>query len=226
MKENIPSLPCHFVSEQGQVFRKDEYIDGRSGKIFQKRKGSWKKLHISIHTNRKGKYPCPKVHVCVKGITRSLKISRLVAEAYIPNPLNKPCVCHKDNNRTNNRVENLYWGTYKENTQQCIQDGRFKPGGRDILDEFSINCLLYEYNLGKPRSILKKKFGISDSAITRIINLKSKPKFGNYKFKAIYQDIMNDYQEGMLVRDICNKYSIGHTTLNNYLRRLNIVRHR
>lgn len=44
--------------------------------------------------------------------------------------------------------------------------------------------------------------------------------------KAIYQDIMNDYQEGMLVRDICNKYSIGHTTLNNYLRRLNIVRHR
>lgn len=27
-------------------------------------------------------------------------------------------------------------------------------------------------------------------------------------------------------RDICNKYSIGHTTLNNYLRRLNIVRHR
>lgn len=141
-------------------------------------------------------------------------------------PKNKPCVCHKDNDRTNNRVENLYWGTYKENTQQCIQDGRFKPGGRDILDEFSINCLLYEYNLGKPRSILKKKFGISDSAITRIINLKSKPKFGNYKFKAIYQDIMNDYQEGMLVRDICNKYSIGHTTLNNYLRRLNIVRHR
>lgn len=25
---------------------------------------------------------------------------------------------------------------------------------------------------------------------------------------------------------VCNKYSIGHTTLNNYLRRLNIVRHR
>lgn len=162
--------------------------------------------------------------VKIEGSTYS--VHRLVAMTYIPNPKNKPCVCHKDNDRTNNRVENLYWGTYKENTQQCIQDGRFKPGGRDILDEFSINCLLYEYNLGKPRSILKKKFGISDSAITRIINLKSKPKFGNYKFKAIYQDIMNDYQEGMLVRDICNKYSIGHITLNNYLRRLNIVRHR
>ena len=162
--------------------------------------------------------------VKIEGSTYS--VHRLVAMTYIPNPENKPCVCHKDNIRTHNHYKNLYWGTYKENTQQCIRDGRFKPGGRDILDEFSINCLLYEYNLGKPRSILKKKFGISDSSITRIINLKSKPKFGNYKFKYVSQDIIRDYQEGMLVRDICNKYSIGHTTLNNYLRRLNISRYR
>lgn len=152
-------------------------------------------------------------------------VHRLVALTYIPNPENKPCVCHKDNNRTNNRVENLYWGTYKENTQQCIQDGRFKPGGRDILDEFSINCLLYEYNLGKPRSILKKKFGVSDSSITRIINTHGKPRFGNYKFKNIYPSVIKDYQNGMKVKDICDKYSIGHTTLNNYLRRFNIPRH-
>lgn len=38
--------------------------------------------------------------------------------------------------------------------------------------------------------------------------------------------LIRGYQEGMLVRDICNKYSIGHTTLNNYLRRLNISRYR
>lgn len=30
---------------------------------------------------------------------------------------------------------------------------------------------------------------------------------------------------GMKVKDICDKYSIGHTTLNNYLRRFNIPRH-
>lgn len=83
-----------------------------------------------------------------------------------------------------------------------------------------------EFKQRPRRAIFSKKFGISDSAINRIINLKSKPKFGNYRFKAIYQDIIRDYQEGMLVRDICNKYSIGHTTLNNYLRRLNIIRHR
>lgn len=87
-------------------------------------------------------------------------VHRLVALTYIPNPENKPCVCHKDNNRTNNRVENLYWGTYKENTQQCIQDGRFKPGGRDILDEFSI-IIVYFMNtiLVNPGQSLKRNLG-------------------------------------------------------------------
>ena len=181
MKENIPSLPCHFVSEQGQVFRKDEYIDGRSGKIFQKRKGSWKKLHISIHTNRKGKYPCPKVHVCVKGITRSLKVSRLVAEAYIPNPDNKPCVCHKDNNPLNNRVNNLYWGTYSENMQQCIRDGRFShnstPGkiGQDSPTSKYSNRLklrVFRYKRRHPEILLRElstKFKMPLSVISKII---------------------------------------------------------
>lgn len=215
MKDNIPGFMGYYVSKTGSVYSR--YVRGSRGKLSNE--------FTPLIPKKRPKYYS--VSLYRDGKSTKIFVHRLVAMTYIPNPENKPCVCHKDNNRTNNRVENLYWGTYKENTQQCIRDGRFKPGGRDILDEFSINCLLYEYNLGKPRSILKKKFGISDSAITRIINLKSKPKFGNYRFKAIYQDIIRDYQEGMLVRDIiCNKYSIGHTTLNNYLRRLNIIRHR
>ena len=43
------------------------------------------------------------------------RINRLVAQAFIPNPENLPVVMHKDNDRANNRVDNLAWGTHSEN---------------------------------------------------------------------------------------------------------------
>lgn len=53
------------------------------------------------------------------------RLHRLLAEAFIPNddPENKTIVMHLDNNKGNNSLENLKWGTIQENTQQAYDDG-------------------------------------------------------------------------------------------------------
>lgn len=66
-------------------------------------------------TISKASHGYSKVIFSVKNIHKSLNIHRLVAQAFIPNPDNKPTVDHIDRNKTNNHVSNLRWCTLIEN---------------------------------------------------------------------------------------------------------------
>lgn len=63
--------------------------------------------------NKTGEYDY--VFLSKNGQFKIKKIHRLVAEAFIPNPNNLECVNHRDENKRNNRVDNLEWCTKKYN---------------------------------------------------------------------------------------------------------------
>ena len=59
-----------------------------------------------------------RVNLLKNGKSKSYKIHRLVAEAYIPNPNNLPEVDHIDNNKSHNYLNNLQWITHKDNCRK------------------------------------------------------------------------------------------------------------
>ena len=78
------------------------------------------------------------IKLCQDGIMHHHLIHRLVAEAFIPNPLNLPEVNHIDGNPKNNRVENLEWITTKENINKSYETSGVGPLRNHL------NCSLYK----------------------------------------------------------------------------------
>lgn len=94
------------VSNLGMVRSLDAYVKHSSGG------NRFRKGRVLKQTNDKGNYKIVGLH---KNGVKKCKVHRLVAQAFIPNPNNYPMINHKDENPSNNRVDNLEYCDCKYN---------------------------------------------------------------------------------------------------------------
>lgn len=149
----------YFISNFGR-------IKGRTGKIINLQINKNGYCNFSIYPN--GRY----------GKSKNLKIHRLVAEAFIPNPNNYPIINHINGIKTDNRVENLEWCTYSYNATHAFENGLFIPqrGCENTHSKLTKEDVKWIRKNYKPRDkvfgvrALAKKFNMNHSNISRIIN--------------------------------------------------------
>lgn len=97
------------------------------GLVLNTRSKRFLKIHIKPNGYRY-------VVLTENNISIKMYLHRLVGQAFIPNPKNKPCINHKDGDKANNCSYNLEWCTHKENNSHAFING-LNPNRLGILNK-------------------------------------------------------------------------------------------
>ena len=162
---NIENNPSYFISNFGRVFSK------KSNKVMKNRvvsKNGYQQITLD---------------------NSQLLVHRLVAQAFIHNPNNLPCVNHKDENPGNNDFRNLEWCTYKYNSNYGTNPSRHS---KKMLDRYNNDPDWKSDCIKRLAEIQKKKR-------KRVVQL---DKFNNYL--KTYESSYATEKDGHLSVHVCD----------------------
>lgn len=143
-------------------------------------------------------------------------IHRLLALTFIPNPNNYPVVRHLNDNKRDNRLENLAWGTHADNMQDLKDNGYISPLRTlsdkqvELIYKHQDNCRNTAKKFNTTRIIVKSiRGGFSYKSVTKDLG---EP----YKTKLSYDHLTKDCIKEIIesndsLRAIGRKYNLHHS---------------
>lgn len=161
----------YMISNFGNV--KSYKVDKINGKLMKPYRST--KGYLQIDISLDGRKREHRVH---------LAVHRLVASAFIPNPDNLPQVNHKDENKTNNCVDNLEWctneynanyGTKSERVAQKTRTPVYSIDKDGNIEEFEGVRVAARSLTGDPNA--------ASSIISSVLNGKYKTAYGRQWFR-------------------------------------------
>ena len=140
----------------------------RKEKILKVKKNTTGYLYFSLYKNNVGK---------------NYLLHRLVAEAFLENPNNYPCINHKDENKEKNNVNNLEWCTYLYNSNYGTRTERIVKSR--LISIYCLETNKY-YNSIKQAS---EELNLDSSKIVKVLKGRQKQTKGytfRYANKVLY----------------------------------------
>ena len=143
----------------------DKYLASSDGHIINKKTGRQLKEFLGKDGYFRTQFD---------GKTRT--VHRVIAKAFVKQPVGKDFVNHIDGNKSNNSVDNLEWCTRSENMKHAyghgLKSSKGMKNGRSILSEEDIKYIRSNYiprdnNFGS--KVLASKFGVAHQTISAVI---------------------------------------------------------
>lgn len=195
--KKIPGLGDQYeVSSLGNVRSLDRIVPHTTlGEI--KMKGKYK----SMHKDSDGYLRTTLTH---EGRSSDYGVHRLVAITFIPDPENKPTVNHKNGIKDDNRIENLEWATYKEQSDHAHSTGlrtysTYHHTNRQNIARRKVRCI----NTGEvfdSQSAAEQHFGLYKSAISSHLNRGTNLRCG-LQFDVV-EEVLNSKMHSLMQEEV------------------------
>lgn len=166
----VPGCPGYLINQIGEVFS-TVYgrCNGRADKTSPPRK---KKLHLATT----GYFD---VAVCIRGVERRDAVHRMVARAFLgPRPFPDAQARHLNGVKTDNRPDNLAWGSAKDDADDRRRHGTIQIGVRSpraAFDAKQVADIRAAALSGIDCGFLARRFGVTPSCIEGIRKGRSYP---------------------------------------------------